>query len=202
LIRDSLMRGFNGYVPYSLPKGRRKRHKRLEKPHETAIREFGEETGISSALIKLLSKESFDIRYNDDGDEYVFKIFFATIPRDTVGHIDQNNIDQKIEVSEIIWLSKEEFAQRNPTPLCCRVYLDNFDRILLEYNLVKIGLNPGKELKIPDQIPRTRQKQYSYFISKECQKAFANLPRLNIVRPTRTDTKQTRSVISKSWRTK
>lgn len=163
LIRDSLANGFHGSFPYSLPKGRRS-SKGGESAIQTALREFCEETGIERNIVRILSRNSFDIRYTDDEDEYLFKIFFATVPSGTRGNINQNDNEQKTEVSEIVWLSKEEFAARNPDALCRRVYLDNFDRLLAEYRRALDGQKHGTELVLADPPSNPRQRRHRYYI--------------------------------------
>lgn len=157
LIQNSLERGVHGSYPFSLPKGRLSPGSD-ESPVESALREFCEETAIPAADVKILSKESFDIRYSDGGDEYVFKIFFATVPEGVTGGIDLNDPEQWCEVTEISWLSKQGMLQRDPDSVTRRVYLDNFDRILLEYRNAVEGFAHGVELCLPNPPLSSRQR--------------------------------------------
>ena len=159
LIYNSIDRGVHGTFPYSLPKGRRT-HSSYEKPIRTAVREFCEETNIPHDIVTVLSKEPFNISYTDDNDIYVHKIFFASVPPDTCGLANISDLYHRLEITEIVWLSKEEFKHRKPDALSKRVYYDNFERMLVEYQRAADGLSPGNPLNIPEPPANSRQRRH------------------------------------------
>src|SRR5215470_13440013 len=83
-----------------------------EKPHETAIREVLEETGIGASLITKLT----DIRYvyvRSWGDqERVFKIVSFYLLRYVSGRIDDLVPEMRTEVKRALWVPLEKAASQ------------------------------------------------------------------------------------------
>lgn len=167
LIEDSLAKGLHGSFPYSLPKGRRSSEDQNEGALQTALREFSEETGIPHHKVKVVSRNSFNLRYIDDGDEYLFRIFFAQATDDVHGILDKEDHEQAVEVSEISWMSKADFEARSPAQLCRRVYLENFDRLMNEYRLARDGYRHGTDLVIDSPPANPRQREHLHYAEPE-----------------------------------
>lgn len=177
-LERSAMQGPHGFVPLSMPKGRKQRR---ASGIDTAIKETSEETGILPSNIITTTRTSLTIDYVDDGHRYNFKFYPALLKKPHVLTLDRSRVNMFDEVTDIFYANKEELFAYDTDPLTKKIYLDNFDKFgmlvihhintqrrrtarssrTLAYNwVIKKHLNcaPSK----PDSPPQPKPEQYYY----------------------------------------
>jgi len=129
LLRELIKDSVNAELPWEYPKG----HAELgEVPLETAIREFGEETGIINGYKILMRIKPYIQTYTDFSITYQNIYYFAHVP-------DNANVTPKYkffnktqvnEVADIKWVSKIKLQNMN-------LYERTLKRMCKMFNIVK-----------------------------------------------------------------
>ena len=124
-LERSAMHGPHGFVPLSMPKGRKQRR---ASGIDTAIKETSEETGILPGNITTNARTSLTIDYVDDDHRYIFKFYPAVLKKPHVLTLDRSRVNMFDEVTDIFYANKAELSAYNTDPLTKKIYLDNFDK--------------------------------------------------------------------------
>ena len=124
-LERSAIHGPHGFVPLSMPKGRKQRK---ASGIDTAIKETSEETGILPGNIMTNARTSVVIDYVDDGHRYNFKFYPAILKKPHVLTLDRTRVNMFDEVTDIFYANKVELSTYDTDPLTKKIYLDNFDK--------------------------------------------------------------------------
>ncbi len=83
-----------------------------ERPDQTALREVGEETGITATLIKKLTDIKYFYVRSWSDRERVFKVVTFYLLRYASGTIDDIAPDMRVEVERALWLPLDEAPKK------------------------------------------------------------------------------------------
>jgi len=83
-----------------------------EKPEQTAVREVGEETGLTAVPVTKLGDTKYAYVRTWGGKERVFKIVSFYLFRYESGEIDEIAPEMRIEVKRALWIPLEDAAKR------------------------------------------------------------------------------------------
>src|SRR6202167_1697509 len=79
-----------------------------EKPEQTAVREVGEETGLTAVPVTKLGDTKYAYVRTWGGKERVFKIVSFYLFRHESGEIDEIAPEMRIEVKRALWIPLED----------------------------------------------------------------------------------------------
>jgi len=82
-----------------------------EKPEQAAVREVGEETGVTAVLVTKLGDIKYAYVRTWGGRERVFKIVTFYLFRYQSGEIDEIEPEMRIEVKRALWIPLEDAAR-------------------------------------------------------------------------------------------
>lgn len=119
LIFNLLNTTSSSLLEYDLPRGRVNKNEKLL---ETAIREFREETTLTKKNYRLFPQFRANINISDNNINYNYYYFLAYLDNNILNKINKNNTNyinfynkkQAEELSELRWLTLEEFKFYNP----------------------------------------------------------------------------------------
>jgi 8-oxo-dGTP pyrophosphatase MutT (NUDIX family) len=83
-----------------------------EKPQQTAIREVGEETGLTAVPVTKLGDTKYAYVRTWGGKERVFKIVSFYLFRYESGEIDEIAPEMRIEVKRALWIPLEDATRK------------------------------------------------------------------------------------------
>ena len=83
-----------------------------EKPEQTAVREVGEETGLTAVPVTKLGDTKYAYVRTWGGKERVFKIVSFYLFRYESGEIDEIAPEMRIEVKRALWIPLEDAVRK------------------------------------------------------------------------------------------
>lgn len=104
-LKSLIAKSTSTTLVWEIPKGRKKH--RNEPDILCAVREFGEETGISKYRYRIIPKK-VTYQHHDDGVNYINEYYPAVCTDDIDLSLSIQKLDQLHEISDIAWMSIEE----------------------------------------------------------------------------------------------
>lgn len=105
-VRKLVIAARHGYLVWEIPKGRK--HNKNESDIHCAIREFGEETGISKSAYQIYPSATRSFSHVDADTRYTNTYFIARACVDIVPRVSFASHEQMVEVGDIRWMNIEE----------------------------------------------------------------------------------------------